>query len=159
MDQRRAVGAKFALNAVEPQYRLALAFGDRLPRPAAVDIFPRRIDRLRPALGLFPIVLECAAALELRLVDLAMRMQLPQRIVAQRPQRDDLFSGLQAQGIVDFDRRDFGVARQIRRSPVMNLCQFLSPVAFGSCHVGCLHEGGCWIAGDTVDRYVARLAT
>jgi hypothetical protein len=41
--QRRAVGAEFALSAVEPQHGLALAFGDRLPRLPAVDIFPRRI--------------------------------------------------------------------------------------------------------------------
>ncbi len=95
MHQRRAVGAEFALDAIEPQHRLALMFGDRLPSPPAVDIFAGRVDRLRPALGLLPIVLKGPAALELRLVDMAMRMQLALGIVAQRTQRDDLFPRLQ----------------------------------------------------------------
>ena len=77
MHQRGAVGAEFAFGAVEPQHRLALALGDRLAHLAAIDIFPRRIDRLRAALGLLPIVLERPAALVLRLVDLAMAMQPP----------------------------------------------------------------------------------
>ena len=84
MHQRRAVGAEFALRAVEPQNRLALAFGDRLPRPPAVDIFPGRIDRLRTAFGLLPILLKRSPALILRLVDLAMRMQSAQGIVSKR---------------------------------------------------------------------------
>jgi hypothetical protein len=105
MHQRRAIGAEFALGPVEPQHGLALALGDRLPPASAVDIFPGRIDRLRPALGLLPIVLKGSPALELRLVDMAMRMQLAQGIVAQRTQRDDFFSGLEAQGIVDLDGR------------------------------------------------------
>src|ERR1700736_1878433 len=75
MPQRRAVGAEFALDAVEPQQRLALAFGDRLPHPSAIDIFARRIDRLRAALGLLPIVLERPPTLKLRLVDLAVTVQ------------------------------------------------------------------------------------
>ena len=82
MHQRRAVGAEFALGAVQPQHRLALAFGDRLARLPAIDIFPGRIDRLRAALGLLPIVLKRPPALILRLVDLAMRVQPAERIVA-----------------------------------------------------------------------------
>jgi len=72
--QRRTVGAKFALGAVEPQHRLALAFRNRLARLAAVDIFARGIDGTRSALGSFPVVLKSAAAPILRLVDLAMRV-------------------------------------------------------------------------------------
>src|SRR6202043_4103745 len=97
--QRRAVGAEFALGAVEPQHRLALAFGDRLPRPSAVDVLARRIHGLRAALGLLPIVLKRAAALILRLVDLAAAVQPAQGIVAERAQRDDLFPRLQRQRI------------------------------------------------------------
>ena len=44
----------------------------RLSRLSAIDIFPRRIDGLRSALGLLPIVLERPSALILRLVDLMM---------------------------------------------------------------------------------------
>jgi hypothetical protein len=98
MHQRRTIGAEFALGAVEPQHRLALAFGDRLPRLSAIDIFARRIDRARPALGLFPVALECPPALVLRLVDLVMRVQPRQRIIAGRAQRNDLLSRLQSQG-------------------------------------------------------------
>ena len=58
MHQRRTIGAKFALGAVQPQHGLALAFRNRLPRPRAVDIFARGIDGLRAALGLLPIVLK-----------------------------------------------------------------------------------------------------
>ena len=101
MHQRRAVGAEFALGAVQPQHGLALAFGDRLPRPPAVDIFPRRIDRPRAALGLFPIVLKRPPAPILCLVELVMRVQPAQGIVAERAQRDDLFAGLERQGIVN----------------------------------------------------------
>ena len=50
MHQRRAVGTEFALGAVEPQHRLALALGNRLPRPSAVDIFPAGIDRAKSRL-------------------------------------------------------------------------------------------------------------
>src|SRR6202047_530646 len=84
MHQHRAVGAEFALDAVEPQHRLALAFGDRLAHPSAIDIFAGRIDRLRAALGLLPIVLKSPPALVLRLVELVMAMQLAQGIVAER---------------------------------------------------------------------------
>src|ERR1700722_10141349 len=80
--QRRAVGAEFMLGAVQPQHGLALALGDRFSPLPAVDIFARGIDRLRAALGLLPIVLKRPAALILRLVDLAMRVQPRQRIVA-----------------------------------------------------------------------------
>src|SRR5204862_4512032 len=72
MHQRRAVGPEFAFDAVQAQHCLALAFGDRLAPLAAVDIFPRGIHRLRAALGLLPVALECPSALILRLVDLAM---------------------------------------------------------------------------------------
>src|SRR5258708_19383912 len=41
--QRRAVGAELAFGPVQPQHRPALAFGDRLRRPPAIAIFPRRI--------------------------------------------------------------------------------------------------------------------
>jgi len=135
--QRRAIGAEFALGAVEPQHGPALAFGDRLPCPSAIDIFPRGIDRLRAALGLLPVVLESPPALILRLVELAMRVQPAQGIIADRAQGDDFFTRLQGQGIVHFNGRHFGVARQIPRSPVMNLCKLVLLVAFGPCHVCC----------------------
>ena len=94
-NNRRAVGAELALASVEAKHRLALAFGDRFTQLPAIDIFPRRIDRLRAALGLLPIVLERAPALVLRLVDLAMAVQAAQRIVADRAQRDDLVAGIE----------------------------------------------------------------
>src|SRR5580704_10129394 len=72
MHQRRAIGAEFAIGAVQPQHRLALAFRDRLGRPPAIDIFACRIDCPRAALGFFPIALKRPPALGLRLVDLAM---------------------------------------------------------------------------------------
>src|SRR6266849_9617613 len=50
MHQRRAIGAELALDPVQPQYRLALAFRDRIPLLAAIDIFPGGIDGLRSAL-------------------------------------------------------------------------------------------------------------
>src|ERR1700676_3715139 len=135
MHQRGAVGAEFALGTVQPQHGLALALRNRLPRLPAIDIFPRRIDGLRAALGLLPVVLKRPAALILRLVDLTMRMQPAQGIVADRAQRDDFFSRLQAQGIVHFNRRHLRVAQQIPRSPVMNLFRSMRLVAFGPCHV------------------------
>src|SRR5882672_3067869 len=77
MHQRGAVGAEFALGAVQPQYGLALALRDRLPAPAAVDIFPGGIDGLRAALGFLPVALKRPPALVLRLVELAMAVQPP----------------------------------------------------------------------------------
>jgi hypothetical protein len=70
VDQHSAVGPEFVLDAVEPHHRPTLTFRDRLPHLAAVDAFTGRIDRPRAALGLLPIILECPAASELRLVDL-----------------------------------------------------------------------------------------
>src|SRR5665213_2308529 len=136
MHQRRAIGAEFALGAIQPQYRLALAFGDRLPHLAAIDIFPAGVDRPRAALGFFPIVLKRPSAPVLRLVDLAMRMQPAQWIVADRAQRDDLFAGLEAQGIVDFNGCDFRIAREIAGSPVVNLGGVVRLSASGPWHVG-----------------------
>ena len=98
MHQRRAIRAEFAFGPVQPQHRLALALRDRLARLPAIDIFPRRIDRARPALGLLPIVLKRPPALILRFVDLAMRVQAGERIVADRAQRDDLVAGSSARG-------------------------------------------------------------
>ena len=92
MHQHGTVGAEFALDAVEPQHRPALGFGDRLPPLAAIDIFAGGIDRARTALRFLPIVLEGTATPELRLVDLTMRMQAAERVVADRAQRDDLVS-------------------------------------------------------------------
>jgi len=100
MDQRGAVGAEFALSAIEPEHGLALSFRNRLAHLSAIDIFPRRIDRLRSAFGLLPIVLKGPSALVLRLVDLAMAVQPAQGIVADRAQRDDFFSRLQRERIV-----------------------------------------------------------
>src|SRR5882724_9356543 len=84
MHQRSANGAEFALGAVQPQHGLALAFRNRFPRLPAVDIFPRGIDRLWAALGFLPIVLESPPALVLRLVDLAVRVQPRQGVIADR---------------------------------------------------------------------------
>jgi hypothetical protein len=70
----------------------------------------------------------------LRFVDLAMRVHPAEGIVAERAQRDDLFSRFQRQWIVHFDGRHLGVARQILRSPVMNLLLEL-PVPSAPCHV------------------------
>jgi hypothetical protein len=92
MDQRRAVYAEFPLTGIEPQHRLALTLRNRFPRSDAVDIFARRINRLRSALRPLPVVLECTAALVLCFVDLTMRMQPPQRIIADRAQGNDLLT-------------------------------------------------------------------
>src|SRR5260370_17606237 len=77
MHQRRAVGAKFALGAVEPQHGPALTFRDRLPRLPAVDIFPRGIDGPRTALGLLPVVLKRPPALVFRLLHLSIAIPPP----------------------------------------------------------------------------------
>src|SRR2546426_574566 len=114
------VGTEFALGAVQPQHRLALAFGDRFAHLPAIDIFPGRIDRTWAALGLLPIVLKGPPALVLRLIDLAMRMQAAERIVAEGAQRDNFLARLQREGVVDLDGRDFGVARQIVRAAVVH---------------------------------------
>src|SRR5258708_14500816 len=63
--QRRTVGAEFPLGAIQPQHRLALAFGDRLAHLAAIDIFPGRVNRPWAALGPLPIVLKPPPALAL----------------------------------------------------------------------------------------------
>ena len=99
MHQHGTVGAEFVLDAVEPQHRPALGFGDRLPPLAAIDIFAGGIDCARTALRFLPIVLEGTATPELRrLVDLTMRMQAAERVVADRAQRDDLSLGSSASG-------------------------------------------------------------
>ena len=103
-------------------------------RTPAIDVFPGRIDGLWAALGLFPVVLKRPAALVLSFVDLVMRMQPAQRIVSKRAQGDDLLPRLQRQWIVNFNRRHFGVAWQIVRSPVMNRCR-PGLLAFCSCHL------------------------
>src|ERR1700744_1957862 len=100
MPQRGSIGPQLALDAVEPQHGLALAFRDRLPVLSAIDIFPSGIDRLRTELSLLPIMLKGPPALVLRLVDLAMGVQPRQRIVADRAQRDDLVARLQPERIV-----------------------------------------------------------
>ena len=84
MHQRRAVGAKLAFSPVQPQHGLALALGDRFAALPAIDIFPGRIDRARPALGFLPIALERTPGLILGLVDLAVGMQTRERIVSDR---------------------------------------------------------------------------
>src|SRR5262249_15660171 len=113
MDERRSVGAELALDAVEPQRGLALALGDRHPRRAAVGIFASGITGLRPALGALPVALKRPAAAILSLVDLPMRMQPRQRIITNRAQGDDFLARLESQGIVNFDRSNFRIARQI----------------------------------------------
>jgi hypothetical protein len=135
MHKRRAVGAKLALDAAEPQHRLALGLGDRLPLLHAVDIFARRIDGLWAALGFLPIVLERPPAPVLRLVDLAVRMQSAQRVVADRAQGDDLLARLQRERIVDLDGRHLGIARQIAGAPVVCLGEPVGFVAFRTCHL------------------------
>ena len=95
----------------------------------AVDIFAGRIHGLRAPLRPLPVVLEGAAAPILRLVDLAMRVQPAERIVADRAHRDDLLVQIERQGIVDLDRRQFGIERQIARSPVVKPGQFVGLVA------------------------------
>ena len=89
---------------------LALTLGDRLAALPAIDIFPRRVDRARSALGLLPIALERSPRLILRLVDLAVGMQACERIVADRTQGNDLLARLQPQGVFDLDGCDFSVA-------------------------------------------------
>ena len=49
MHQHDAIGTELAFDAIEPQHRPALPFGDRLARIPAIDIFARRIDRARAA--------------------------------------------------------------------------------------------------------------
>ena len=119
MYQRRTVGAELTFDAIESQHCLALPLGDRLTCLPAVDIFPCRIDRARAALGLLPIILKGAPALILRFVDLAMRMQTTERIIADRTQRHDLVARFQRKGIIDLDGRDLRISWQIPGSAVM----------------------------------------
>jgi hypothetical protein len=71
-----------------------------------------------------------------RVVNLAMRVQPRQRIVSDRTQRDDLFSRLKRQRIVDFDDRNFCIAQQIAGSAVMYFCRSVRLVTLCPCHVG-----------------------
>ena len=110
MHQRRAVRAEFAFGPIQPQHGLALALGDRFAPLPAIDIFTGRIDRARSALGLLPIALERTPGLIPCLIDLAVRMQARERIVADGTQGNDLLARLQRQGIIDLDGCDFGIA-------------------------------------------------
>lgn len=110
MHQRRAVRAQLAFGSVQPQHRFALALGDRFAALPAIDKFPGRVDRARSALGLFPVALERPPGLILRLVDLAVRMQAAERIVADRTQGHDFLARLQRERIIDRDGRDLGIA-------------------------------------------------
>jgi hypothetical protein len=64
-----------------------------------------------------------------------MAVQPAQGVVADRAQRDDLFSRFQRQRIVYFNGRHFRIARQIAGSPVMHLCRIVRLVASCPCHV------------------------
>ena len=121
MDQRRSIGTQLPLGAVEPQHYPALTLGDWLAGPHAIDIFAGGIDGLRSAFGPFPIVLKRATASILGFVDLPVRMQPRQRIIADRAQGDDLVAGFQRHGIVDLNGSDFRVVRQIAGTPIVNL--------------------------------------
>ena len=70
----------------------------------------------------------------LRLVDLAMGMQLGERIVADRTQGDDLVAGLQCQGIIDLDRRHLArcSGRSCERGRVP--WRVVRPSALHTCH-------------------------
>ena len=83
----------------------------------------RGVDGLRSTLGPLPVVLEGTAGLVLRLVDLAVRMQTTQGIIANRPQGDDLLARPQRKGIVNLNAGNFRIERQIARAPVMQLRQ------------------------------------
>lgn len=134
VDQHRTVGPELVLGTLQPQDRLTLAFRDRLAPLAAIDIFARRIDSTRPALGLFPIALEGAASPILRIVDLAVRMQPTERIVADRAQRDNPFAPLKRERIVDFDRRHLGIVGQVLGAAVVPARRIVRFPAFGSRH-------------------------
>jgi hypothetical protein len=57
----------------------------------------------------------------LHVIDLAMRVQSPQGIAADRAQCNDLLAWLQRKGIVDFDICDIGIEGKIVRAPIVNL--------------------------------------
>src|SRR5438105_9224726 len=103
MDQRGAVCAKLMLDPVEPHHGPALPFRDWLPSLTAVDALTCRIDRPGATLRLLPVVLERTTTPVLRFVDLAVGMQLCQRVAADRPKRDDLVAGFEPEGIVHLD--------------------------------------------------------
>jgi hypothetical protein len=63
--------------------------------------------------------LECPTALVLSLVDLAMRMQSSERVVADRSHRNDLLARLKGQRIIDLHGGHFSVQRQIPSPPIM----------------------------------------
>src|ERR1700747_21781 len=123
MHDGRAVQAKLALAIVEPEHRFALALGDRLARLCTIDIFTRGVDGLRSTLGPLPVVLEGTAGLVLRLVDLAVRMQTTQGIIANRTQGDDLPPRPKRKEIVTLNAANSRMERQIARAPVMQLPQ------------------------------------
>ena len=58
--------------------------------------------------------------LVLRLVDLMMAMQPTQGIVADRAQRDDLFSRIKRKRIVDLDLGNLRVERQVLGPSIMD---------------------------------------
>src|SRR5258706_6643278 len=87
----------------------------RLLHPAAINArTPRKVGPYVANLRLFVIPLPATTSTKLSFVDATMRMQPSQRIVAETAHRQD-FAGLSSRGIgvVDLDRRNAGIERQI----------------------------------------------
>jgi hypothetical protein len=78
--------------------------------------------------------LESAATPVLRLVDLVVRMQPSQGIIAHRAQNHDLLARLQGKRIIDFDGDYLCIARQIAGASVMSFGNSVRFIPLGARH-------------------------
>jgi hypothetical protein len=70
----------------------------------------------------------------LRLVDLAMRVQAAERIIASRTQHDNLVAWFECKGIIDFDCGYLRIVRQIPRPAVMQADRMIGLFSLGFWH-------------------------
>ena len=133
MHQRRAVRAEFAFGPVQPQHGLALALGDRFAA-CPPSTYSRVGSTARGPRSAFSQSLwNARPRLILRLVDLAVRIQAGERIVADRTQGDDLLARLQPQRISTSTVATSALrsrSRDLRSCAMAGLCGFRR-LAFG----------------------------
>ncbi|MGY2990110.1 hypothetical protein ACVI1K_007457 [Bradyrhizobium sp. USDA 4508] len=70
----------------------------------------------------------------MRIVDLAVRVQPAERIVADRAKSNDLLAWLERKGIVDVDGRHLGIKRQILGTSIVRSGGIVRLPALGSRH-------------------------
>ena len=142
MDDRRPVRAEFALGPVQPDHRLSLTFGHELAALRAVDMITRGVNGLRSPLRPLPIVLEGASRPILRFVQLLVRVQAAERIVADRSERNDFLAWLARKRIVDLDRDHLRIPGQVKRATVVALRDANRLAAFRTRHIP---SPSCWL--------------